>query len=416
MNNRVFLITMLLLFCLCLTQLQANNPFDKRIISTLYQKVMTYPEGTLHMEVNYTYTDTEPALVNTMSTSTTTITGEDSTTVTAFSSYEGSVTMENDITKVEYFEYKDGVPGYYGYFKFLFNPDGDLLEFNVVHPSLSDSLHAYFRYRAVNQPDSMYYMKSVNPNVTYYLLYYDELDRLDYSLQYLYVPGEYNTLYRRFTSNYGSEPERYPNSLDFNNHRLYNMSGAWNGAFEESTPIFDKNYAPISIVHEQWDSWNEYWFTLDSSVYGAEVVNNQITLLEGQPGSYMGHYYFDEFGSYIGRHTDVTDGSYNDYYINWSYNVPTEDPVITPAPSVLSVYPNPFKASLNIKLDSKAKQASDISIYNIKGQLIRTWKNVKAEELSWDGRDNNNKPASGGVYLIQAKQGNSTSCRKVIKL
>lgn len=98
----------------------------------------------------------------------------------------------------------------------------------------------------------------------------------------------------------------------------------------------------------------------------------------------------------------------------WGEYVDNQDAILNP--SCFNAYPNPFKTSLIIKFPGTDKAPSDISIYNIKGQLIRTWKNTKATELSWDGRDSDNKPVSSGVYLIKAKQGKHAMTCKVIKL
>jgi len=58
----------------------------------------------------------------------------------------------------------------------------------------------------------------------------------------------------------------------------------------------------------------------------------------------------------------------------------------------------------------------NISIYNTKGQLIRRWKDIKTPELTWDGKDSNNRPVSSGVYLIRAKQGDSVQTVKAIRM
>jgi len=247
-------------------------------------------------------------------------------------------------------------------------------------------------------------------------MFYDQFNRLDYSLQYLYYPYENASyLFRRFSQNYGTNPVHYPSSLDLANYRFYKMTGAWNGAFEESVPIFDKNYAAQSISFEQWDDWGESWYPVTSSFYGVLANNSQIALINGQPNNYTGYFYFDEHGSYIGRDIVYTNNTVDEYQVNWTYSVPNNDPTETPAVQMISAYPNPFNSDLNIKLDCKTLINSDISIYNIKGQLIKSWKGVKSNELTWDGRDKDNKPVKSGVYLIKAGQGQDTSVVKVIK-
>ena len=100
-----------------------------------------------------------------------------------------------------------------------------------------------------------------------------------------------------------------------------------------------------------------------------------------------------------------------------SQAVPNSDDTIIPALSdyLVNGYPNPFIKDLNIKIDSNTPINSDISIYNLKGQLIRTWKDVKADELTWDGKDTSNQSVSSGIYIIKARQGKDISTAKVLK-
>ena len=73
----------------------------------------------------------------------------------------------------------------------------------------------------------------------------------------------------------------------------------------------------------------------------------------------------------------------------------------------VQVYPNPYKFSgyLNISLSSSREvQQSTVTIYNIKGQLI---KKIRSDDIgyshifTWDGRDSNNKEVASGVYLMK---------------
>ena len=73
----------------------------------------------------------------------------------------------------------------------------------------------------------------------------------------------------------------------------------------------------------------------------------------------------------------------------------------------ISIYPTPFVhgeiLKLNISSDLKI-QKSSVQIYNIKGQLVRSLsQNEDSLEhiLFWDGRDNNSKSVSSGIYLMK---------------
>jgi len=107
--------------------------------------------------------------------------------------------------------------------------------------------------------------------------------------------------------------------------------------------------------------------------------------------------------------------STNSYFYTWtSEDSPASDETIPSVSSGLACYPNPFSNNLKISNSNKTSM-DDISIYNIKGQLIRTWKDVKSSELTWDGKDASNQPISSGVYLIRARQGKDIYTTKVLK-
>ncbi len=388
--------------------------FSQRITGTLYERAYNYPESLVRINVSYTYSATDPPLVSSISSTTTTFAGGDSTSTTTLSTFEGGVQYINGLTKIEYYEYRAGYPTHYAYLMFLFNEEDDLLEMKMAKPG-ADSLHAVYHYRADNQPDSLYYKKSEYPYPSWYSFYYDENDCLDYCLQYIPYDGQWN-LYRRFNQTYAYEAPQYPAPLDFNNYRFYNVSSSWNGAFEECSPIYDKAFAPTSIAHEQWDDYYQSWFPASSSFYGAQTDGGLVTLVEGQYGSYTGHYHFDETGTYIGKETYYADGTMSVYHVYWDppHMVGADDPAQTPAPSRLNCHPNPFRDRLTIRLDQKTDKPVTVAIYNIRGQLVKQWVSAGGTELAWDGRDAGNRFCNSGIYLVKLTlQGMPASTKRV---
>ncbi|MCD4820005.1 MAG: T9SS type A sorting domain-containing protein [Candidatus Cloacimonetes bacterium] len=78
---------------------------------------------------------------------------------------------------------------------------------------------------------------------------------------------------------------------------------------------------------------------------------------------------------------------------------------------LLGNYPNPFNPTTTILfLTAKITKNTKIEIFNIKGQMIKKLeiKNVKLgiNEVIWDGKDDNNRPISSGIYFYQLKTGN----------
>ena len=92
---------------------------------------------------------------------------------------------------------------------------------------------------------------------------------------------------------------------------------------------------------------------------------------------------------------------------------------------LLGNYPNPFNSSTTISFNIIAEDGenAEISIYNVKGQKIRTLEcincvNAKASEslshITWDGKDENNNPVSNGIYFYKLKSGKFNEMRKMI--
>lgn len=100
--------------------------------------------------------------------------------------------------------------------------------------------------------------------------------------------------------------------------------------------------------------------------------------------------------------------------------VDNDDPVVPFDPKLnLTCYPNPFKGNTKIKFNQIDDGPITMSIYNIKGQLIRTLMEgellpVGEHEVSWDGKTASGKPAVAGVYLCKLRSKEHSATRKVI--
>ncbi len=83
-----------------------------------------------------------------------------------------------------------------------------------------------------------------------------------------------------------------------------------------------------------------------------------------------------------------------------------ENVILKPSFSLYN-YPNPFNPETIISFFT-AEDAKDaeISIYNIKGQKVKTFPNLQInkssnQQIIWNGTDENNKPVSSGIYLYK---------------
>lgn len=90
-------------------------------------------------------------------------------------------------------------------------------------------------------------------------------------------------------------------------------------------------------------------------------------------------------------------------------------------PAVLSIhgnYPNPFNLQTRIAYYLPSKTNVEVSIYNIKGQLVKSF-NRGAEEMgdhfvNWDGNDSFNRECASGIYFCRVVAGSRTKIHKML--
>jgi len=94
-----------------------------------------------------------------------------------------------------------------------------------------------------------------------------------------------------------------------------------------------------------------------------------------------------------------------------------------PIPIVATLYnnyPNPFNPSTTIAFAIPQKAQVKIKMYNIKGQIVKQLCNetmVKGHhKLVWDGRNEQGRPASSGIYLIRMETKDKVITKKTMML
>ncbi|MDD2331155.1 MAG: T9SS type A sorting domain-containing protein [Candidatus Cloacimonetes bacterium] len=103
---------------------------------------------------------------------------------------------------------------------------------------------------------------------------------------------------------------------------------------------------------------------------------------------------------------------------NLGYNsLPSEEGI--PALINLACYPNPFRENLLIKINSQTPTPAQVSIYNLKGQKIRSFQaqlNRGITSVTWDGRDSQGTLSANGIYFIRIHNGTNSYITKTLKL
>ncbi len=92
----------------------------------------------------------------------------------------------------------------------------------------------------------------------------------------------------------------------------------------------------------------------------------------------------------------------------------------TPSIQLEKNYPNPFNPETMIKFSISDDSKTTLSVYNIKGQLVRTLIDEKLErgnhDVIWFGKDNNDKSVSSGVYFYKLKVNKIEAVKKCLLL
>jgi hypothetical protein len=96
-----------------------------------------------------------------------------------------------------------------------------------------------------------------------------------------------------------------------------------------------------------------------------------------------------------------------------------ETPAIT-KPMLHRNYPNPFNPTTNISFSLPKEDDIELTIYNIKGQKVKTLYSGIAEEgkhsMVWEGKDTNGKSVSSGIYFYKLKTESKELTRKMLLL
>ncbi|MEF3694590.1 MAG: FlgD immunoglobulin-like domain containing protein, partial [Candidatus Cloacimonadota bacterium] len=81
-------------------------------------------------------------------------------------------------------------------------------------------------------------------------------------------------------------------------------------------------------------------------------------------------------------------------------------------------YPNPFNPTTTISFSLPAAGPANLSIFNVKGQLVKTLVNGElgfgSHSYVWNGTDNSGSAVSSGIYYYRLNAGNQTETRKMV--
>jgi hypothetical protein len=244
----------------------------------------------------------------------------------------------------------------------------------------------------------------------------DSLITASYQTGYLWHTTEYTsyspaTCWRCGVGDYGNYVDTMNSSLitpEFVTGSAANIS-FWHKYWMETT--YDYGYIEYSIDGgKTWIELDNYTGTLSNWTLQSYDVND-IPL--GSRFRLRFRFYSDPSITALGWHIDEI-----------SVSSPTgvsDKPEDKISPAILSLgrsYPNPMRSNTVISYQLPKKTQVKLAVYNILGQSVRMLdsgeKTPGTYHVNWDGRDNNGRNLSSGIYFYRLSAGEANLTQKLI--
>ena len=177
------------------------------------------------------------------------------------------------------------------------------------------------------------------------------------------------------------------------------------------TPDYAKNKGLENYKIYRSETSGEGYILLDSTITDTNYVDNTI--------SYDITYYYVVSAVYTNPNGESV------YSNEASAMVETgiRELEIIPIPDVYNLsqnYPNPFNPSTVIKYQLPISSNAQLNIYNVKGQLVKTLVNETQNSgyynITWDGKDNDNREVASGLYVYRIIAGDYTKTKRMLLL
>ncbi len=181
----------------------------------------------------------------------------------------------------------------------------------------------------------------------------------------------------------------------------YSNFREWNGVGWDSFYFDTYTYNTSNQVTDILTQFMDVSFVNESLHHYVYNTNNNLS------------YYTNQLWDMDSQAWDIPDEK---YIYNWGEYTHNEDDTILPAPMSLNAYPNPFNDIVDIRFNGKDNAPVETSVFNIKGQLIKSFGKSRSASITWDGKDNNGKSISNGIYFIKTTQEGKSISKKVIRI
>ncbi|MDD3563579.1 MAG: T9SS type A sorting domain-containing protein [Candidatus Cloacimonetes bacterium] len=113
---------------------------------------------------------------------------------------------------------------------------------------------------------------------------------------------------------------------------------------------------------------------------------------------------------------EAADYGHNVMYGPQHVEIPVDITPELPVKTMMSnAYPNPFKANTNIDVAVKAGEHGTVTIYNVLGQAVQTYKVGEGNHnLKWNGQDGKGNVCGSGIYFYKLSTPSMNQTKKMV--
>lgn len=186
-----------------------------------------------------------------------------------------------------------------------------------------------------------------------------------------------------------------------NNVQVFEPADQFKGNIARALLYFNTRYSGQSLVRDGVDMLPVLllWHNADPPDNAERARNTAVFNYQGNRNPFIDH------PEFVAR---IWGGTAN------------EDNIVLSIPelNITSVYPNPFKSSLSLSVQTKYSAPVSTTVYNLKGQRI--YSSISAlpageNKLQWSGLDDSGKQTPAGMYIICVESEGKRATTKAIK-
>ena len=233
----------------------------------------------------------------------------------------------------------------------------------------------------------------------------EEMSDIDFTLLYL-TPAE-NLLYTLYEDNTTIDL-----SWDFNPIVLGRADSDVDD-FSSKTRIVTDNTRSLEILRD--DPEFLIFRQTDSGVFQQIASTTELSYTGSLPFPQSTYRFY-----IVAEYPEGTSNKSNTVSTDDPHNVVDEQQEIPLAYALHNNYPNPFNPVTNISFSLPEEVRVTIKIYNIRGELVKTIVDeimtAGFHTIQWEGRNNNNRQVSSGIYFYNIKAGPFNETGKALLL